>query len=91
VLNILVPQVELNCSRVLAGVRQVGPRRVPEHVRMNWELDVSRLARRRDYEMDRANRQRTTTQRRKHVGRHLVLLPFPRAQRPPRGSSERMS
>jgi hypothetical protein len=44
VLNILVPQVELNCSRVLVGVRQVEAGRVPEHVRVNWALDVGSRA-----------------------------------------------
>ena len=60
-LNLLVTEVQLNRPRILTGVRQVEAGRVAQHMRMNGEFVVSRLTRRCDYEMNRAN-QRTAAQ-----------------------------
>jgi hypothetical protein len=48
VLNILVAKVKLNSSSVLASIRQIKAGRVPQHMRVNRELDTSRFTGARD-------------------------------------------
>src|SRR5262249_5763755 len=51
VLNVLVPEVELNCPSVLASVRQIEAGCVTEHMGMHGKLDASRLRYGRDQVM----------------------------------------
>ena len=40
-LNVLVAEVQLDRPCILAGVRQIGTRRMAQHVRMNRKFDAS--------------------------------------------------
>ena len=58
VLNILVAKIKLDRPRILASVRKIKARRVPQHVRMDWKLDPRRLRGFGNDVMDRAPRHR---------------------------------
>src|SRR5262245_32138929 len=82
VLNVLVAEVHLDRARILAGIRQIEARRVPEHMRMNRELDAGRLCGFHHNVMDGASCHRTATQRREHIRRGIVLFALPGPQGP---------
>ena len=58
VLNVLVAEIELNRACVVAGIRQVVPGGVAQHVRVNRKSDSRRFRDFGNHAMDRAPRHR---------------------------------
>lgn len=49
VLDVLVPEVQLNRPGIVASVGEIEAGGVTQHVRVNWKLDASGLTSTRDY------------------------------------------
>jgi hypothetical protein len=61
-LYVLVAEIELNRTSILAGIREIETRRMPKHMRMDWKPDAGRLGGFGDYVMNRTSGHRTTSQ-----------------------------
>jgi hypothetical protein len=68
VLNVPMPQVELDGARILVRIGQLIPTRMPELVRMHWKAQGGHLTRLGDHLADARIRQRALTLREKDIG-----------------------
>ena len=80
VLNVPMPQVELDRARILVHLGQLIPTRMPELVRMHWKAQGSYLARLGDHLADTRIGQRAFALGEKDV-RGLACQPFEFPQR----------
>jgi hypothetical protein len=80
-LNAFVAEVELNRSRVLAGVSEIEAGGVAQHVGMGREVNAARLGGLAHDVMRCAPRYRAAAQRGEHIRRSRIQRTFPRAQR----------
>jgi hypothetical protein len=75
-MNVLMSEVELYSPRVLASVREVEARRVPQHMRMHRKLDARCQAGARDHVMHVDPRHRSAALRGENVSiAALLMLP----------------
>src|SRR5262249_1348178 len=68
VLNVPMPQVELDRARILVRIGQLIPTRMPELVRMHWKAQGGHLTRLGDHLAGTRIRQRSLALREKDIG-----------------------